>query len=422
MQIKIKLVLGFLIVVLMIILIGYVSYLQLSEISRPLSGEIPQSIEIVKNTSRLDSLAQFIRYYDEVLTQSARNYAFTQDKKWEERYRGVEPDLDAIIKEAIEEGDDIEKEFFSSVDAANKALVVMEYSAIDYVSNGQPADAIKILDSKEYWDQKKIYSDGLIDYISRRGAEYDQALLASTSVIESSTERTRNLLEYAQFMNVSLIIAALIIAMLVGFLISNSIVRPLTKIRDFANRISRGDLGEQIEIRSKDEIGELAGAFDDMRYSLKMVIDEYEKKKSKEDVVQMLADTTKEVEHVQKEMKDKERFFRSLIEHSWDGIILTDAKTRIIYASPSIKRILGYSPKELIGQDGMMRVYKGDLKMVTKLSEKLLATPGLTVTAKLRYKHKDGSWVWLESTATNLLKDPAVNAIVSNLREMKKKR
>lgn len=26
---------------------------------------------------------QLMRYYDEVLTQSARNYAFTKDKKWE---------------------------------------------------------------------------------------------------------------------------------------------------------------------------------------------------------------------------------------------------------------------------------------------------------------------------------------------------
>ena len=42
---------------------------------------------------------QLMRYYEEVLTQSARNYAFTQDKKWEQRYITIEPESDKIIKE-----------------------------------------------------------------------------------------------------------------------------------------------------------------------------------------------------------------------------------------------------------------------------------------------------------------------------------
>ena len=32
---------------------------------------------------------QLMRYYEEVLAQSARNYAFTGDKKWEQRWSQV---------------------------------------------------------------------------------------------------------------------------------------------------------------------------------------------------------------------------------------------------------------------------------------------------------------------------------------------
>jgi len=37
-----------------------------------------------------------MRYYEEVLAQAARNYAFTGNKKWEQRYRmlGPESELD----------------------------------------------------------------------------------------------------------------------------------------------------------------------------------------------------------------------------------------------------------------------------------------------------------------------------------------
>jgi hypothetical protein len=61
--------------------LGLILLIQLNRISRPIQKDIPESIKEVGQTSYLDRLAALIRYYDEVLTQSARNYAFTQDKK-----------------------------------------------------------------------------------------------------------------------------------------------------------------------------------------------------------------------------------------------------------------------------------------------------------------------------------------------------
>lgn len=47
------------------------------------------------------------------------------------------------------------REFFSSVDRANLALVDMEREAIELVNDGRAEEAIKILESDEYWDQKE---------------------------------------------------------------------------------------------------------------------------------------------------------------------------------------------------------------------------------------------------------------------------
>ena len=126
-------------------------------IRKPLDETLPLSVKRLALDSRLEALSGQIRLYDEVLTQSARNYAFTQDKKWRERYLTSEPLLDSDIKEAETRGDKEDAALFAEVDAANQALVLMEHNSIAAVDEGRPADARAILESGEYWRQKALY-------------------------------------------------------------------------------------------------------------------------------------------------------------------------------------------------------------------------------------------------------------------------
>jgi len=93
---------------------------------------------------------------------------------------------------------------------------------------------------------------------------------------------------------------------------------------------------------------------------------------------------------------------RTLIEHSSDIITVVDEEGVVQYESPSIERILGYDPDELVGQNTFEHIHPDDRPHVVETFEKLIGSPGLvTDRAEFRYRHKDGSWVWLESTATN---------------------
>jgi methyl-accepting chemotaxis protein len=71
---------------------------------------------------------------------------------------------------------------------------------------------------------------------------------------------------------------------------------PLKKIRDTAIAISHGDLGAKIEIRSKDEIEELAAAFNQMTADLKA---------SRDKIESYSKDLEKEVDSRTKELKEK---------------------------------------------------------------------------------------------------------------------
>ncbi len=94
--------------------------------------------------------------------------------------------------------------------------------------------------------------------------------------------------------------------------------------------------------------------------------------------------------------------------------MLIDADGTMLYASPSTKAILGYEPEELIGRSRFDLHHPDDAPRMRALLADLLKKPGRRVAAEVRLRHKDGTWRWNEGTATNLLADPSVRAIVVN--------
>ena len=118
-------------------------------------------------------------------------------------------------------------------------------------------------------------------------------------------------------------------------------------------------------------------------------------------------------------VQESEKRFRALIEYSYDAIVLLDANYKILYASPAVTRMSGYSPEELIGrtatdfQDPDQRQQQMDL--FARVTEK----PGnVLFDEPLCIRHKDGSWRWLDAVMGNFLHEPSVQAVVVNLRDV----
>ncbi|MBI3639461.1 MAG: HAMP domain-containing histidine kinase [Thaumarchaeota archaeon] len=129
---------------------------------------------------------QLMRYYEEVLAQAARNYAFTSDKKWEQRYRMLEPESDKLLKKAIKTADKKDEKFFLAMDKANLDLVEMETKALELVNNGQASEAVKLLESDEYERRRKILRDGLADQIKARESGELEQPSQSTDIMSDS--------------------------------------------------------------------------------------------------------------------------------------------------------------------------------------------------------------------------------------------
>jgi PAS domain S-box-containing protein len=117
-----------------------------------------------------------------------------------------------------------------------------------------------------------------------------------------------------------------------------------------------------------------------------------------------------------------DRRFRALIEHSTDAIALLSQEGTVTYASPSIERVLGYTPQEFMTINGFDVIHPGEVPALAHAFQQLLAIPGLVDTRQFRSRHKDGSWRWVEATLTNLVNDPDVQAIVMNLHEISERK
>src|SRR5260370_8407908 len=114
----------------------------------------------------------------------------------------------------------------------------------------------------------------------------------------------------------------------------------------------------------------------------------------------------------------REQWFRALIEQSSDAIVLFTADGTILYASPSTTRVTGRTAQELGGMNGFAYIQPDELEYTRQRLNDLLGHAGEVITVEYRLRHKDGSWRWMEGTATNLFHDPVVSAIVVNFRDI----
>jgi PAS domain S-box-containing protein len=127
---------------------------------------------------------------------------------------------------------------------------------------------------------------------------------------------------------------------------------------------------------------------------------------------------------IKKESEHKERRFKHLIENSSDIISLLNAEGTILYKSNSIQQILGYDPESLFGKSAFELMHPDDIGQVAETFNNLVQQERSNETAEIefRYKAKDGNWHWIQATASNLLHNPDIQAIVVNSRDISERK
>ncbi len=120
----------------------------------------------------------------------------------------------------------------------------------------------------------------------------------------------------------------------------------------------------------------------------------------------------------EEKLSKSEALFRAVVEHNHEGVILMNAERRLVYVSPSYARISGHSPEELRGAYGPEYNHPDDRALTANTFREVIESPDKVLTIAYRLRHKMGHWFWVETTVTNLLHDPNIQAIVLNCRDI----
>jgi two-component system sensor histidine kinase VicK len=112
---------------------------------------------------------------------------------------------------------------------------------------------------------------------------------------------------------------ALLVTVLLGFVIARSITVPINDVTRTVQRMSQGDFSQQVQVKSDDEIGQLAQMFNLLREKLDYTLSEISNEKNK---------------------------LETILTYLADGLIAIDLEGMVIHANPAARDILRIGEEE----------------------------------------------------------------------------
>ena len=134
-------------------------------------------------------------------------------------------------------------------------------------------------------------------------------------------------------------------------------------------------------------------------------------------IIGVTTDISERVE-AERARQRSERRFRALIENAQDMIAVMDEEGTIVYNSPAIQNVLGYTPEEHHGKKAFEFVHPDDLTKVMKYFQNQVREPKAEGRIEFRMQHKNGDYRVIESVGRNALKDPSIEGFVINSRDI----
>ncbi len=111
---------------------------------------------------------------------------------------------------------------------------------------------------------------------------------------------------------------------------------------------------------------------------------------------------------LQKEVEQREARFLRLIENASEVITIVDASLSVVYQSPSIQRILGYLPADIIGRQFAAMVHPDDASRIGDSIAATLAGSGEPARMEFRIRNLAGAWRDMSAVAMGIADEQQV--------------
>jgi PAS domain S-box-containing protein len=139
--------------------------------------------------------------------------------------------------------------------------------------------------------------------------------------------------------------------------------------------------------------------------------------------VLFVAHDASEEEKLRAEIGRREEWFRSMIEHSSDIIFQLSRDGTIEYASPSLMRVLGREPAELVGQSGFVHVHPDDeAPLRDGMLRSFSRDESLPPVIPFRAQSATLEWVTLEAVSRPYIEPDGTPHLIMAARDVRERR
>ena len=195
---------------------------------------------------------------------------------------------------------------------------------------------------------------------------------------------------------------------------------------DRANRIKALEYGAEGFLAKPIDEPELIAQ---VRAMVKIKSANLQKKVEKQELERQVAERTSALEQelvkrqsAEASVRKTENHFRALIDKAPDGVALIDASGKFIFISPAAKKMFGFAEDlEDYGKPHEL-THPEDLSMVLDELGKLFQEPSYSPTLQYRFATAEGDYKWIESTFSNMLANPDIQAIIINFRDINERK
>jgi len=129
------------------------------------------------------------------------------------------------------------------------------------------------------------------------------------------------------------------------------------------------------------------------------------------------SDITKR-KYAEQQVKESEERFKTIIQESFDAVLITDDATRITYSSPSITNVLGYTTEALAGNTLFEYMYNNDLAAAIAKFAEVIISPNAEKNIDVRMRNSAGQYIWIELKGKNMFTNKYVQGILVSLRDI----
>lgn len=407
-RLRTKLVLAFIslslfpTLLLFIISAGYISNSVQNWFNRQIESSLDESMEVAQTYYK--NYAANSLYYGEQISRIIKDRKLLNDDNL--------PLLKAVIKEKQKEYNLGVVEVFSSqreelVRAANPSLPVTELTnpssddlnkalkgaSLSRVNSVGKADLIRgIVPVYSTWNDKDVVGVVVVNYY------VPYSLVSKMKEITNSYQEFRQLKILRKPITTTYILTLLLITIVIitlavwfGVNLARSLTDPIQDLAEATRLIADGNLDIELGGESRDEIGQLIGAFNRMAADLRSN-------------QRALKEANQELSRSNLEIEGRRRYMETVLGHITAGVISADSHGIITTINNSAKKLLGLDSAPVIGRHFKEVLASAHLDIVKDMLREIVMEKQDILNRQIEIQKSDGSRVALQINLT-LLKD-----------------